>query len=38
MHSDFWNTWVQTGLKTMVDRCINTNTAHTHGSQAICGD
>jgi len=37
MHADFWNTWVQSGLKDMVDRCINTNTAHPHGSSVVCG-
>jgi len=37
MHSDFWNTWVQSGLDSMVDRCINTTTAHPHGSATICG-
>jgi len=23
MHADFWNTWAQPGLETLVDRCLN---------------
>lgn len=37
MHSDFWNTWVQTGLSSMISRCINTTSAHPHGSSSVCG-
>lgn len=37
MHSDFWNTWVQSGLQSMITRCVNTTTAHPHGNQNICG-
>lgn len=26
MHADFWNTWNQPSLETLVDRCLNTST------------
>jgi hypothetical protein len=37
MHADFWNTWVQSGLRRAIDGCINTTTDHPHGSTTICG-
>jgi Domain of unknown function (DUF1996) len=37
LHADFWNTWVQSGLQTAITRCVNTTTAHPHGSSTICG-
>jgi Domain of unknown function (DUF1996) len=37
MHADFWNTWVQRGLKQAIARCINTTTSHPHGSTTMCG-
>lgn len=44
LHADFWNTWTQgtagtTGstLNGMIGRCINTSTAHPHGSSTVCG-
>ena len=44
LHGDFWNTWIQgtpgsTGstLNGMVTRCLNTSSAHPHGSSVVCG-
>jgi hypothetical protein len=37
MHADFWNTWVQRGLKRAIARCVNTTTKHPHGSRMMCG-
>jgi len=37
MHADFWNTWVQSGLRQIIDRCINTSSAHPHGTRLCEG-
>jgi hypothetical protein len=37
MHGNYWNTWVQSGLQEMIDRCINTTLRHPHGNVALCG-
>jgi hypothetical protein len=44
LHADFWNTWVQGApgssgnhLWGMVGRCLNTSSAHSHGSSVVCG-
>jgi hypothetical protein len=44
LHADFWNTWAQglpgstsNDLRGMVGRCINTASAHPHGSTVVCG-
>jgi hypothetical protein len=38
MHADFWNTWQQSTLNSMVSRCINQTTADHHNTDPqLCG-
>ena len=37
MHADFLDGWIPSGLQTVLDKCVNTGTAHPHGSTNICG-
>jgi hypothetical protein len=36
LHGNYWNTWVQSGLKKMIDVCINTTLPHPHDNPALC--
>jgi len=38
MHADFWNTWQQSSLNSMVSRCINQTTTGHHTTEPVpCG-